>query len=389
MNDRLPIRDRTLILRILVPGLEARLRDKMKETEDDHIAQQQSQQQGPSSNYSGNNNSTNSRSPAKAGDSTNASNKDRILDIEGVTCEPTMERNRTLWNFHCDGATYPAKLVNLPCPIELHKTLDHAEYYKCVDIAQMLIVYEDDIALAEAEEKAIVGYPSYYHSGITPPMKRVVERRFSAREHSGQPPPRSAVTDVETELLSLLDKLAKDEKTKRNKVPTLTTANKTLEEVVDEIVDYEPWMDAYGQQPNGVEFDTEDQLCKAHPEVWLSSSAIKELKDEEIEEQRRKQELADKKEAKRKEKEKKAAAAAAAEAERNVQHKKGIPSKKNKNNNISNYANVDIDAVAAAAAAATATGGGFDDINLMDDDNFDINDILFNDFDLEEEIPDT
>ena len=33
MGDRLSVRDRTLILRVLVPGLETRLRDKMKEVE--------------------------------------------------------------------------------------------------------------------------------------------------------------------------------------------------------------------------------------------------------------------------------------------------------------------------------------------------------------------
>jgi transcription initiation factor TFIID subunit 7 len=154
MNDRLPIRDRTLILRILVPGLEARLRDKMKESEDEYISQQQSQQQGQNQNKGGSKN----KSP---GGRLGEPAKERILDLDGVTCEPTPARNRTLWNFHCDGATYPAKLVNLPCPVELHKTLDHASYYKCVDVAQMLIVYEDDIALTEAEEKPVDGYPSY------------------------------------------------------------------------------------------------------------------------------------------------------------------------------------------------------------------------------------
>jgi hypothetical protein len=72
--------------------------------------------------------------------STTAS-KETLLDLDGVTCEPT-QNGSTLWNFHVDGATYPARLVNLPCPIELHKTHDHAMYYKSCDIAQMLIVYE-------------------------------------------------------------------------------------------------------------------------------------------------------------------------------------------------------------------------------------------------------
>ncbi|GAX28932.1 hypothetical protein FisN_20Lh253 [Fistulifera solaris] len=275
MNDRAPIRDRTLVLRVLVPGLEARLRDKMKDMED-----------------------------AAACTATGANAKDLYLDLEGVSCEPTAARNGTLWNFHCDGATYPAKLVNLPCPVELHKTHDHAIYIKSVDIAQMLIVYEDDMALEEAEEKPPEGF-NYYHSGLTPPTRRIVERRFAAREHKAMPPPRSASAYVETELLELMEKLTRDDKGKRNKatkVPTLTSATKVLEEVEEEVVDYEPWMSDYGKQPHGIEFDTDSQLCSLHPEIWLKPSVIQEMKEAEDEERRMKEELTNKKAAKRKEK---------------------------------------------------------------------------------------
>ena len=142
MGDRQPIRDRTLILRILVPGLETRLRDKMKEMEETATTEKRE--------------------------------ANSVLDLEGITCEPTSEAS-TLWHFHCDGMSYPARLVNLPCPVELHKTHDHAMYYKCSDVAQMLIVYEDSVALDEADGyPKTVGFPSYYHSGLTPPMKQVV-----------------------------------------------------------------------------------------------------------------------------------------------------------------------------------------------------------------------
>lgn len=241
MNDRLPLRDRTLILRILVPGLEARLRDKMKELEDSQQQQSLSQSRGPLSS------SQQPPAPSTPGgggigsggtdaSSTPVVGKDRVLDLEGVTCEPTTARNRTLWNFHCDGATYPARLVNLPCPLEVHKTHDHAMYYKCVDLCQMLVVYEDEMALEESDEKPAEGYPSYYPSGITPPMRRVVERRFAAREHTAVPPPRAAVGDEETELTDLMERLVRDEKTKRkNKVPTLTSATKILVRCDDKI----------------------------------------------------------------------------------------------------------------------------------------------------------
>lgn len=287
MNDRIPIKDRTLVLRVLVPGLEARLRDKMAEVED-----ASGQPQPGATSSSG----------------------EAILDIPGVTCEPTSLT--TLWSFHCDGVTYPAKLVNLPCPVELHKTHDHAAYYKSADIAQMLIVYEDDMALEEAEEKPEDGFPSYYHSGLTAPMERVVERRFASRDHKAVAPPRSAVMDVEADMIRLMDKVALNEKSGSNaatkrKVPALTSANKVLVEIEEDVVEYEPWMEENGK---GVEFDADDQICDRHPEVWLSPEILQKIRDDDEQEARKKQEAAMKKEAKKQNKKEKEAAAAAATA---------------------------------------------------------------------------
>lgn len=80
MNDRAPIRDRTLVLRILVPRLDQRLREKMKELEEAAAAK------------------TTAASPTKSGGDASS-----YLDLEGVSCEPTSGQNRTLWNFRCDG----------------------------------------------------------------------------------------------------------------------------------------------------------------------------------------------------------------------------------------------------------------------------------------------
>ena len=289
-SDRAPIRDRTLILRILVPGLEARLRDKMKEAEDEYTS--------PNTTTTGGGAAT----PRSGGVATSTTTTggggggaDSILDLDGVTCEPTAARNQTLWNFHCDGATYPAKLVNLPCPVELHKTHDHAAYYKCVDVAQMLIVYEDEMALEEAggegSASGVEGFHSYHHSGLTPPMYRVVERRFAARDHSAVAPPRQAVQEVETEVIKMMEHIAVQGETAKKsargaggapKVPILTSANKILEDVVVDVVDYEPWMDDFGRQVTGVEFSADDDQCRMHPEVWLPPVVIRQLRDEAV-----------------------------------------------------------------------------------------------------------
>jgi transcription initiation factor TFIID subunit 7 len=373
MNDRAPIRDRTLILRVLVPGLETRLRDKMKEMHEAAASTTTADKSGTSNSNTtstSTSNNKNTSSNSNSGGTNSNSTKDICLDLEGVTCEPTAARDRTLWNFHCDGASYPARLVNLPCPVELHKTHDHAAYYKSADIAQMLIVYEDDMALEEAEEKAVEGFPSYYHSGLTPAMKRVVERRFTAREHSAAPPPRAAVADIEAELLELMEKIAKDEKSKRNRVPLLSTANKILEEVQEEIVDYEPWMDDYGRQPNGITFDADDALTSLHPDVWLNPEVIREIKEQDEEAKRKKQAAATKKEAKRKEKKALQESTAAAAAAAQTHTKRGIVSKKNTEI---------VDDVTQAAASMMV----MDSIDLvsaaLEDDDF------FGDLDLEDE----
>ena len=311
--------------------------------------------------------------------SSSTNNKETLLDLEGVACVPTQDSS-TLWNFHCDGATYPARLVNLPCPVEVHKTHDHAMYYKSCDIAQMLIVYEDSMALDEADAyQKTEGYPSYYHSGITPPMKRVVERRFAFREHQpGTKYSRNEVSDVEKELHELMCKISKEGgKGRKLKIPSLATAqhqNKILQEVEEVVLDYEPWMDAYGAEEKGISFDATDQIASMHPEIWLSPEKIEEIKqkerEKEEEEEKKRQKEKEKKQKKKQKKEKKAAAAAA-KAAANPPKKKGIESKKNEE---------PVDEVTAAAQLAMqgmpGDMFGEDDLDL----GFDFDDIGGDDF---------
>lgn len=365
MGDR-PIRDRTLILRVLVPGLETRLRDKMEEKA---AAKKEADTTGKSG-------SSGAPASSSSGSREASSNKEQLLELEGVTCEPTSLQGNTLWNFHCDGAKYPARLVNLPCPVELHKTHDHVMYYKCTDLAQMLIVYEDSTALAEAEDDIVKveGFPSYFHSGLTPTLRRVVERRFAAREHSPHAPPRQEVSDIEEQLVDLMERISKEgggsgTTNKRSKVPSLTSAalaNKTLEEVTEEVLEYEPWMDDYGRSPEGLEFDADDQLCSLHPEVWLDPDDIREVREKEAEEaELKKKKAASKKEKKnKKEKAKKEKAEekllAAAAAAATPSKKKGIASKKN---------DEDVDQVTQIATSMLNVDENLDDILAEDDGN--------------------
>uniref|UniRef100_A0A7S4SFM2 TAFII55 protein conserved region domain-containing protein n=1 Tax=Ditylum brightwellii TaxID=49249 RepID=A0A7S4SFM2_9STRA len=287
MGDRNQVRDRTLILRVLDPSLQTALRDKMAAAQkavsqraaDAAAALRLQQQQNPSlaivPHYAS----------SQGGSNSSSSKEGTIVDLDGVSCEPT-EDGSTLWHFHCDGATYPARLSNLPNPIELHKTYDHNMYYKSCDVGQILIVYEDQTAMDEAESTPgfkTEGFPSFYHSGVTPPMKRVVERRFAEREHKNVPPPKDEVTEVERELGVLIDMISRDTKPSKSKkatpskisIGTASGHDRVLEEVVEEVVEYEPWMDDNGRQPYGVEFDEKDPMCMKHPEVWLDPADAK------------------------------------------------------------------------------------------------------------------
>lgn len=129
------VRDRTLVLRILVPGLHTRLNDKINTLQEANS--------GSSTPVSG-----------LGGAHNNNKGADKILDLDGVSCLPSSSGS-TLWHFRwvcvkvlflhksdsacvvililcplcimfiawtlcrCDGATYPARLVNLPWWVSL------------------------------------------------------------------------------------------------------------------------------------------------------------------------------------------------------------------------------------------------------------------------------
>ena len=75
------VRDRTLVLRILVPGLHTRLNDKINNL----------QESGATSTP------TSSGGLEDAAKNTKAEN---ILNLEGVTCLPS-SNGSTLWHFRC------------------------------------------------------------------------------------------------------------------------------------------------------------------------------------------------------------------------------------------------------------------------------------------------
>ncbi|WFD30356.1 hypothetical protein MSPP1_001374 [Malassezia sp. CBS 17886] len=93
---------------------------------------------------------------------------------------------------------YSAKLVDLPCIVESHKTLDNKQIFKIADISQMLLVERPVGSEGEAVEgskersaaraglaKGALNDDYIYPHGVTPPMCWARKRRFRKRIHNG------------------------------------------------------------------------------------------------------------------------------------------------------------------------------------------------------------
>lgn len=83
---------------------------------------------------------------------------------------------------------------------------------------------------------------------------------------------------MEKELITLIEAISTKDPNKRqgrgNHSAQRSMQTKVLEEVEDEVVEYEPWMDNYGKEPAGIEFEETDAVCKKHPELWLDPEEL-------------------------------------------------------------------------------------------------------------------
>eukprot|EP01138_Halocafeteria_seosinensis_P011805 gb/GECG01012065.1/.p1 GENE.gb/GECG01012065.1/~~gb/GECG01012065.1/.p1 ORF type:complete len:537 (+),score=101.53 gb/GECG01012065.1/:1-1611(+) len=75
---------------------------------------------------------------------------------------------------------YNAVLVDLPTLVETHRTNDHKQYYKSGNISKMLYILQPGNT-NPSEELTIVDAPmrdNVLNSGLTPPTRHIVKRRF-------------------------------------------------------------------------------------------------------------------------------------------------------------------------------------------------------------------
>ncbi|CAN0205634.1 unnamed protein product, partial [Discosporangium mesarthrocarpum] len=138
----------------------------------------------------------------------NGINKESLDGVEFVPVEKDGRR----FTFTMEGDSYPARLVDLPCILETHKTLDRATYFKSGDVGQMLIVYEDERAYQRDEASCAVNPQGYYPDGMTPPTKNIVRRNFLKARPPHEEFSPGEVAKVESQVLKMMDDKGRQEK---------------------------------------------------------------------------------------------------------------------------------------------------------------------------------
>mmetsp|Transcript_89671 Transcript_89671/g.256181 ORF Transcript_89671/g.256181 Transcript_89671/m.256181 type:complete len:645 (+) Transcript_89671:266-2200(+) len=219
----------------------------------------------------------------------------RSGELSGVDFSPEEETKVADYprrmNFKVADRVYPASLVNLPCPVETHRTSDRVQFHKSADIGQMLIVYEDEGERAKAEAETKPKAPqssnpasptggagtaapgssapsavarlaqSLHHTGLTPPTANVIKKRFAhTQSELGTIYSRREVAEVEQELIKVMEEMNFLEKN-----PDTTVIELEPEEEVVDFMEY-MWSD---EHPDGITYTEDHPLAIEKPEIFL------------------------------------------------------------------------------------------------------------------------
>ncbi|DBA04320.1 TPA: hypothetical protein N0F65_002082 [Lagenidium giganteum] len=144
------------------------------------------------------------------------------------------------FTFMLNGKEYPAKIAQMPCILETHKTYDENFFYKSGEIGQIFIVTDKE------EERQVLEQVEEIPNGITPPNTNVIKRRFEKTKRYNPPFPKPDVARVEEDLVKRI-------------------GGGPVEDVEEELVDFYDWM-VDEQFPNGLVVTDEMDLIRKHPE---------------------------------------------------------------------------------------------------------------------------
>eukprot|EP00753_Platysulcus_tardus_P007659 PLAT15352.1.p1 GENE.PLAT15352.1~~PLAT15352.1.p1 ORF type:complete len:317 (-),score=107.06 PLAT15352.1:92-1042(-) len=119
-------------------------------------------------------------------------------DLSSVWYEAEGDPEGRRFQFHIDGTTYAATLVDLPCIVEVQKTLDKEVFYKSGDIGQMLRVLDESSSVEE--QRAVSSC-----SGLTPPTESITRHRYGKVRKRASGFAREEVADVEDTLKLIIE----------------------------------------------------------------------------------------------------------------------------------------------------------------------------------------
>ena len=129
------------------------------------------------------------------------------------------EENGTTFKFKFKNQERAGTLVNLPCIIESHKSVDSINMFKSNDISQMIVVHEkgekelreDDRQYKRKVEDLEDGTTAVIYEardGLTPPTKCIRSRYFRKKFDV----PYKKVREIEEEMTKILDEIKKNKK---------------------------------------------------------------------------------------------------------------------------------------------------------------------------------
>ncbi|KAE9013603.1 hypothetical protein PR003_g14181 [Phytophthora rubi] len=148
------------------------------------------------------------------------------------------------FTLHVNGKEYPAKIAQLPCILETHKTYDDNFFYKSGEIGQIFVVTDKE------EERKLLETQEEVTNGLTPPNTHVIKRKYEKTKKT-TPFPKADVARVEEDLVKII-------------------AGGAIEDVHEELVDFYEWM-ADDEHPNGITVTDEMELIREHPEYLTLS----------------------------------------------------------------------------------------------------------------------
>jgi len=124
--------------------------------------------------------------------------KENENDLEDLGIEITLKEDGRSVRFGFRGEEYSGCFLELPCCIDVQKTLDKSNYFKSGEISQMLLIHDPN---EEIEPELQYDQETFkLDDGITPPTRNIRKRKFKKGDPEEK---RRLISRVELEVLKM------------------------------------------------------------------------------------------------------------------------------------------------------------------------------------------